>query len=229
MTSSSLLGKAFGLLTICIFPFLTGCNRQYKKVMDQDSLQNKKIHESIVYEPSANAPTVGAMYPRVEVANVIKVNRYYPERGTSSYADFDRKTWIARLGMATDESADQEVGVLADKLPASLTATISVDGNLQQLNQNSLLGIRVDYQVNGKYTKAILYHGTYQGKDIYNSQRNSPIPWGTKQREDQVIKIEDLSKFKLALKENAPAGWQGQAHISSSCKTQVLEPVLKLS
>lgn len=150
----------------------------------------------------------------VNVASVIKVNHYYPQRGTSSYADFDRKTWIARLGMAKEKIADQEIGVLADGLPETLSATITVEGNLQNLDKNSLLGIRVDYNVEGIYGKAVLYHGPYKGVDVYNSQRDAAFPWGTKKAADETVTVDDLANFKIALKEHAPNGWKGKAHIS---------------
>jgi hypothetical protein len=43
----------------------------------------------------------------VDVAKIIRINRYYPARGeTARYADFNRKTWIARLGMEGSRQAD---------------------------------------------------------------------------------------------------------------------------
>ncbi len=150
----------------------------------------------------------------VDVAKVLKVNHYYPKRATSSYADFDRKTWIARLGMGNELTADQEVGVVANQLPDVINATIVVEGNIKNADNNSLLALRVDFDVNGKYAKSILFHGPYNGTDIFSPGRNSNIPWGTKKNADQVIKVTDLSNFKLKLKENAPQGWNGKAHIS---------------
>ncbi len=150
----------------------------------------------------------------VNVANVIKINHYYPQRGTSSYADFDRKTWIARLGMAKETIADQEVGVLADDLPDSLSAVVTVEGNLQKLDKNSLLAVRVDYNIEGSYSKAVLFHGPYKGIDLYDSRRDAVFPWGTKNKADQTISVDGLANFKIPLKEHAPADWKGKAHIS---------------
>jgi xylan 1,4-beta-xylosidase len=150
----------------------------------------------------------------VEVANVIKVNHYYPQRGTSSYADFDRKTWIARLGMAKEKIANQQVGVLANGLPDTLRATVTVEEKLQNQDQNSLLGIRVDYNVQGTYSKSVLFHGPYNGVDLYNSRRNAKMPWGTKKQADEVIRVNDLAEFQIALKKLAPENWKGKAHIT---------------
>jgi xylan 1,4-beta-xylosidase len=169
-------------------------------------------HGTIYIE--ANDKTGLSELKPVEVAKVIKVNHYYPQRGTSSYADFDRKTWIARLGMANEKAADQEVSVIADGLPDSLTAAVTVEGKLQNLDQNSLLGIRVDYNVRGKYSKAVLFHGPYNGVDLYNSQRNAAMPWGTEKQADETVPVKDLAQFQIGLKEHAPKEWTGKAHIT---------------
>ncbi len=148
------------------------------------------------------------------VARVLKVNHYYPERGTSSYADFDRKTWIARLGMGKDEKADQEVGVVADNFPDILKVKVNTEGKLQKIDNNSLLGLRVDYKVNGLYTKSILFHGPLMGLDLYDVKRDAAFPWGTLKEAEMDLKVKDFSEFNLRLKENAPAGWKGKGHIA---------------
>ena len=150
----------------------------------------------------------------VNVANVIKVNHYYPERGTPSWSDFDRKTWIARLGMGDDADADQEIGVLADGLPDVLQAKIAVEGNLQKLDRNSLLGIRVDYETGGSYGKSVLFHGPYNGTDLYDKARDAAFPWGTRKQADIAIAVNNLAGFQIPLRENAPANWKGKAHLS---------------
>jgi xylan 1,4-beta-xylosidase len=150
----------------------------------------------------------------VKVAHVIKVNHYYPGRGTSSYADFDRKTWIARLGMGEETNADQEVGVLADSLPDMLNVKLSVEGILKKSGPNSFLGIRVDYQTRGIYGLSVLFHGPYNGLDLYDPARNASFPWGSRKGADKVIPVADLAEFRIPLRENAPDGWNGKAHIA---------------
>jgi xylan 1,4-beta-xylosidase len=167
----------------------------------------------IIYIEADDKSGLSELTP-VKVANVIKVNHYYPERGTSSWSDFDRKTWIARLGMGDDKDAEQRVGVLAYELPDILNVKITVAGNLQKLDKNSLLGIRVDYEVNGSYSKSLLYHGAYVGVDLYDQERDAVSPWGTCKKADKVIYFNDFSEFKIPLKDNAPEGWKGKAHIS---------------
>ena len=176
---------------------------------------NKIIPElGIIYIEADDKSGLSELTP-VNVADVLKINRYYPARGTTtSYSDFDRKTWITRLGMATETLADQEVGVVVDKLPDELKVMVNVEGQLKNIDQNSLLGVRVDYQLNGNYVSSVLFHGPYKGIDVYNKNRDAMMPWGTKKQADKLIAVNDLSAFKIALKANAPAGWTGKAHIT---------------
>lgn len=167
----------------------------------------------VVYIEADDGTGMSDLTP-VQVANVLKVNRYYPERGTTSYADFDRKTWIARLGMASETAAHQEVGVVASGMPDVLEAIVVVDGSLRRLDANSLLGLRVDYQVDGTYRRAVLFHGRYDGVHLYDRARSAAVPWGTKLPVDQAVPVPDLARFTVDLRRHAPAGWTGKAHLS---------------
>ena len=83
--------------------------------------------------PGARIP--GAPSPRY-VYTTVDVG-YFPQRGkTKSYSNFDRKTWIARLGMAQESTADEEMGVLADGLPDSLDVAVELQGRLQKVDAN---------------------------------------------------------------------------------------------
>ena len=167
----------------------------------------------VMYFEAADGTGISEMAP-ANVAHVLRVNRYYPARGkTKSYADFDRKTWIARLGMM-GESADQEVGVLADSLPDSLDVTTQVDGKLQKVDAASVLAIRLDYRVNGKYAKAVWLHGAWRGLDLFDKNGKSGVQWGLKPVVDQAVAVPDLERFKIPLRTYAPPDWKGQAHIA---------------
>lgn len=167
-----------------------------------------------VYIEAEDGTGLSELIP-VNTAKFIRVNRYFPARGkTQSYSDFDRKTWIARLGMADEQQADQKIGVLAEQLPDSLTFAAKVDGKLHKVDANSLLGVRVDYSVKGAYAKGVLFHGPYGGISLYNPARTAGIPWGLKQKPDDTVAVADLAKFRVDLKKYAPAGWSGKAHIT---------------
>ena len=79
---------------------------------------------------------------------------------------------------------------------------------------NSLLGLRVDYEMNGNYTKSVLFHGPYRGLDLYDVKRDVVFPWGTLKEADKDLMVDNLSDFTIRLKENAPKGWIGKVHIA---------------
>ena len=93
------------------------------------------------------------------VAKVIRTLHFYPDRAQAAYADFDRNTWTARLGTGSEASANSTVGVTAEDLPPALTVSAQTDGPLARHDENSLLGVRIDYQVGDVYTKSVLFHG----------------------------------------------------------------------
>jgi hypothetical protein len=166
----------------------------------------------------------------VTVGNVIRINRYYPQRGkTKSFSAFDRKTWIARLGMAQQPTADEEIGVLADGLPDNLDVDVKLAGRLRKVDANSLLGIRVDYVTASGAPKSVLFHGPVAGVDLYDPARTAPMLWGYKQKPDTVLPVKDFAKFRIPLKTNAPAGWSGKAHISFIMQNAGVGAVAKIT
>jgi len=99
--------------------------------------------------------------------------------------------------------------VLADQLPEALDIAVDVVGNPQKMDANSLLAMRVDYRVDGDYTRAVLFHG-----GLYDPAREDANPWGLKEELDEVVEVPDLDRFRVGLAEQAPAGWGGTAHLS---------------
>lgn len=148
----------------------------------------------------------------VGVASIIRVLRCFPNRGTKSYADFDRGTWTARLGMGAESEALEQIGVLADQWPAKLGVTIQTEGRLKKLNSNSLLALRLDYQAGTNYVGSVLFHGRGQGTpDLYDAKRDAPVLWGTKQPPDRLVAVRNLSRFEIEPRLHAPPGWNGHA------------------
>jgi hypothetical protein len=157
---------------------------------------------------------LSALTPK-HVARVINVNHYYPSRTTDAYSDFDPHTWIARQGMGSNRSADQEVGVTAERLPSSLNFQAQIDGTLVHNDRNSCACVRIDYVVNGAYTKSVLFHGPYgKSADPYRGGRNNPFPFGTKKQANQVIVVPNLAHFQVNLSQYAPSGWSGRVQIT---------------
>lgn len=150
------------------------------------------------------------------LARVLRVLHYYPDRSSSAYADFDRTTWIARLGMAHEKCAEARIGALVQHLPPSLTVSIQTEGHLQRVDADSLLGVRLDYaSPGGIYSRSVLYHGPCgPHPDLYSADRDTQVPWGTRRQADQEILVPDLARFNLRPADHAPADWTGRAQLS---------------
>ncbi len=143
-------------------------------------------------------------------ADIIRLHHFYANRGGGDYAEFDRHTWTAHLGMGASDDARALVGVSAANLPARLQVSFATDGPLQDRNSESLLGLRVDYQgADGAFTRAVLFVG-----DLYHTNRASPHPWGTTNRPVAVVVVPALSNFVVNLPAFAPPGWNGRAILS---------------
>jgi len=177
---------------------------------------------------SGTVPTGGVLYleandatgqtaPDVNpVARWRRTLRYYPDRKTTAYADFDKTTWTFRLGMANEPAANAQVGVTAEDLPDEMSVSVTLEGTVQSLTPESLLGLRVDYRTGDAYTSSVLIHGPGdQQIDPFDENRISTTPWGTLQPPTQIITVPDLGHFSLALRDRAPEGWDGRAQITA--------------
>jgi hypothetical protein len=226
-------------VTLNNIPFSTGTVTVYRIDSTHASYFDNSASETLVptetysnvntanWSWTGTIPNNGTVYFQVDdgsglsglapnpIAKVINVNHYYWSRTTSAYADFDPRTWVARQGMGNNQWADQEVGVTEENLPPLLTFTPTIQGTLVQNDQNSCACIRIDYMVNGAYTKGVLFHGPYNGgTDLYSSSRNSPMQFGTKRQADQVVGVSNLAQFQVNLSQYAPSNWSGRAQIT---------------
>lgn len=150
------------------------------------------------------------------VARWLRTLHYYPDRKTTAYADFDKNTWIFRLGMATEQAAHVEIGVTAEGWPDVLRVTVELDDAPRRLDADSLLGLRVDYRVDGAYATSVLVHGPWHGVDLFDSGRTSAIPWGTRRPPDRTVAVDALAAFDLPMRVLAPANWDGRAQLSAT-------------
>lgn len=144
-----------------------------------------------------------------EIGEIIRVYRYFPDRSLDNYAEFDRSTWIARLGMGSQDMADSRIGILLEGAPELVNLSILTEGSLGRLDENSLLGLRIDYAVGEEYEKSVLWHG-----GLYGANRVARMPWGTERQPEQVVELGDLSGFQLSPSQFAPAGWSGRLIMS---------------
>jgi len=85
---------------------------------------------------------------------------------------------------------------------------------LRKLDANSVLGVRVDYMVGGAYTSSVLFHGPYNGVDLYDPARGAAMPWGSGRRPDHVARVANLAHFRVGIAALAPPRWGGRAQIT---------------
>lgn len=149
----------------------------------------------------------------VSLGKIVRLHHYYPDRKGTAYADFDRTTWIARLGMGESQSQQSAgsvsvTGVEAENIPADLRFDVTVVGELQKVDNTSFLGVRLDYYTGDTWTKGVLFHGSYNGGiDLYDASNTPELPWGTLRPADEVVAVEDLRSFKFSPAVYAPEDW----------------------
>jgi len=141
-------------------------------------------------------------------AKDIRTIHYYPVRKKTYYAEFDRKRWIAYLGMGTDDNSHAQIGVEAESLPDDMQVQFVKNGTLKTIDKNSMLGLRIDFRIAGVYTKSVLFHSGF-----YDPARDAEMAWGTKLQADEVKLVND-SSFVVHFADYAPTNWDGRVFIS---------------
>lgn len=139
--------------------------------------------------------------PLVAAGREIQTLYYYPDRTKRNYAEFDRKRWTAYLGAAEHDDACSIVGVIAEDLEQVLRVSFDTEGAYRSIDNNSVAGLQLDYEVNGEYVKSVLFHG-----DLYDPARTSILPWGTTRLPDAAVQVR-LDDFQLEPATYAPEGW----------------------
>lgn len=127
----------------------------------------------------------------------------YPDRTKRNYAEFDRKTWTAYLGMAAHDEAFSIVGVVAEELAEELAISCELDASAKRAGDDSLLGVRIDYAAAGEYTASVLICD-----ERFGSSDGGYRPWGTGRQPDEIVRA-NLSSYSLNPARYAPEGWQG--------------------
>ena len=197
--------------------------------------ETRPLHAAVPLDWAGAIPDGGVVYLEadddsgrsdlapVPVAKAIRTLHFYPSRAGTAYADFDHRTWAARLGMGAETAAEAVVGVTAEDLPPRLVVTAQADGTLTRRDANSLLGVRLDYQAGGAaaqaYTKSVLFHGSLHGVDLYDARRAAPMPWGTKRPPDEAVRVADFARFTVIPRTHAPAHWTGRVQITFLMQT----------
>ena len=139
------------------------------------------------------------------VAEDVRTYHWFRDRGNSNYADFDRKTWIARLGMGSDkDTALSQIGVEMINIPAKIRIKTELFGKPYIINNNSLIGYRLDFMdTENNFVKSILYHGK-----IYKNYCEK-LPWGKKDIADSSRSI-NLKNHLIDIEKSAPHNFNGK-------------------
>ncbi|HET6386119.1 MAG TPA: hypothetical protein VFJ58_22235 [Armatimonadota bacterium] len=99
----------------------------------------------------------------------------FPDRTGDSYADFDPRTSIARLGIGSRDRGQAQIGVVIDNPVKPILAQVRQEGPFRQLDANSVFGIRIDYANNrGHYSRSVMLYGGA----IYSPHRTGKFYWG---------------------------------------------------
>lgn len=211
-------------------PFTNANLKVYRIDAEHSSYHENPAHEDMIpeetniiipaagYQWQGEIPLAGVIYLELSdglavtnqtiaepAAKLIRTNRYFPDRAKNNYAEFEAGTWTVRLGMGPEDTAASVIGLTLEDLPQALAISFAVEGQPQQLTENSILGLRIDYQATDEYSSSVLFHN-----GLYNTGRNEPLPWGTMRQADQVIDVGDLSLLKISPADYAPLNWSGR-------------------
>lgn len=175
---------------------------------------NVPTHGIVYVELTDNAASAREERP-APAARFVRVLRHFPNRASSSYADFEPRTWTARLGMGTETHASERLGVVMDEVSDLIEVRVELDGEVRQLDESSLLGLRVDYETAQGFTYSVIFHGPCgTAPALINAEQEAALPWGTQRAADRAIRVPDLSRFRFAPAEYAPQGWTGLAQVT---------------
>lgn len=137
-------------------------------------------------------------------AQLVRLHRDFPARGTTRYGEFDRRTWTGYVGTGAAPGAGgnlQQVGVTVRGLAPALRVDVTTDGTLP--GGGGALGLRVDYQVGSAYTKSVFFHG--------GAATKVDCPWGTGAQYQDAVTLPNFWNSTINVGAFAPGGWNGQA------------------
>ncbi len=182
-------------------------------VAETSSYSNNSFHwtgqipaKGMVYLKLFDASGVSDLLPR-KIATIVRTHHWFPNRSDGSFADFDHVTSTIRLGMGkSNDIALAQVGVVMENVPSLINVNAVAEGSLTDINENSMLAVRVDYQdLSGDYIHSVLYHGS-----LFHDNNTTLLPWGTKQKASKVIGVDNISSFSVNVQDEAPEGFRGR-------------------
>ncbi|MDQ2799189.1 MAG: hypothetical protein M3Y13_06050, partial [Armatimonadota bacterium] len=144
------------------------------------------------------------------IGTYIRTRWWFFDRSADTYADYDPRTCIARLGMGTRDFGVAQIGVTLDHPAGRLNVQVKRQGSFIPKDENALFGVRVDYETAHGWGRSLLWHD-----GSYNARRTSALPWGkggaTVDKAFTVSALKhDEGAFVMDIARNAPPGWNGR-------------------
>lgn len=144
------------------------------------------------------------------IGTYVRTRWWFFDRSADSYADYDPRTCIARLGMGTRDFAVAQVGIVLDHAASRLNVQVMRQGTLIHKDATTLFGVRVDYETRQGWTRSVLWHD-----GSYHVHRTSALPWGKGGAVvDKAFAVSALGHetgaFGMDIAHTAPPAWSGR-------------------
>lgn len=215
-------------------PFAKGVMRLYRideknaSYVDNPASENLRVLQTVAWQKASalswqgTIPAAGVVFLQLSASaenlqpepkplgTYVRSYYWFPVRKSNAYADFDARTWTARLGMGDSDKGLAQIGSVIDQPAPRWRLQVATGGPVHWQDQNALLGIRLDFpSTKGNYSRSVLFHS-----DLYDPQRSSKLPWGkTTATPDQTIlqpAMHTGRPFDITLARIAPTDWNHQ-------------------
>lgn len=146
--------------------------------------------------------------PPAPVSGVyVRSDYWFPNRSSPAYADFDPRTFTARLGMGNQPKGSAMIGAEIAHPASRIKVLVTRSGSFAAQDSNSLFALRLDFlNPAGLIDRSVLLHSS-----LFCSTRNARLPWCKgRSTADLVLPQPALDTgrpFFLNLARLAPPAW----------------------
>lgn len=185
---------------------------EYKgQTADNVNYQVTVPKEGVIYiEINNSAKGASLDYKSGYSDHVVRKEYWYPQRGDGyAFADVNLNSMSACVGAG---SANEGLGsacsvTLEDMKDETVSIQYESVGKPSKKSSASMLGIKVDYEVSGKYVKSVYFY-------LNNINGSASIPLGTEKAPDEMISMgAGKGSYSVPLNQYAPSGWNGRVQI----------------
>ncbi len=154
----------------------------------------------VVYLEAVNARAPIKVEDKPLSMTLVRAFRHFPDRYSTSYADFNEKTLTFRLGSGRETSATEQIAVLLEPGLEKFEAVLEQGSNSTGL-ASATVELRLDYMQANHYTKSVAYR--------WGSGMSVSLPWGTMRAADEIVPVSGHTAL-LDPAQYAPPGWKGR-------------------